>query len=132
MIQLSQMNIAEKESLAYLFVPQNIAKLAIKHGFNEKTFFVWDSENYLQEETIMKELNLPFVIAPMYDQLLNWLRTKYSICLSQNLANKSYYTFQYSYLDNDRVSIGASDDNYYKALNFALIDSFKLTQIKYS
>ena len=133
--------------MKHLFVPYDIALMAKEKGFNEQTLAYWnDGEFYLngsspnKRDSDLKRLNetgfsikkydpsIPykelFFTAPLYQQLLDWLREKHDIYLwiEKNQTNycgkiKSDITIFFDESFNE---------SYYHAFDAILIHAFKL------
>ena len=57
-----------------LFVSYDLALRLMTKGFKAKCFKVYDSEGYLQNECEMVALDLPYINAPVYQQVTDWFR----------------------------------------------------------
>jgi hypothetical protein len=113
-----------------LFVPYNLAVIAKEKGFDEACIsWYWDDiglYNGLQFGNHNKDVNR--VSAPLYQQLIDWLREKHSlnIPIYYSLANGKYNSYSYCSLDEERETDVVYDTDYYSCLNKALEEVFKL------
>jgi hypothetical protein len=61
------------------FVPYEMALKLKEKGFDEPCIKVYDVLGYLQDEKIMDEYGLEKILAPLWQQVFNWLADKYKI-----------------------------------------------------
>ena len=65
--------------------------------------------------------------APLYQQLIDWFRYKHSIVIWIETAPYAYtFNFRFYIETSDNRLEGHKSKDYYKALNEALIEGFKL------
>jgi len=122
-----------------LFVPYELAVIAKEKGFNEpclarfiddgnKSLEIWDWDIPLRNSTNEEEDTL--CTAPLYQQIVDWLREKHSIWITiynqykDENAGKCY-GYKVQMKDTCKSNV-AQSDNYYKALNKAIEEAFKL------
>lgn len=131
------------------FIPYELAQLAKEKGFDEPCFGYYYIDAYGKEiilcdstadvnhtyfnefpkfgDTVMvKNYNLQFTSAPLYQQLVEWLRKRYKfeIIISSNLLGYGYIIYQ-RYPSKNYTNNNVFQE-YYEALDKALEEAFKL------
>lgn len=116
-----------------LFVPKNIAQLARDNGFNEVCLAAYGSENddnnsfQIWSEDGIDNNSSSHLAAPLYQQLIDWFRYKHSIVIWIETAPYVYtFNFRFYIETYDNRLEGNKSKDYYKALNEALMEGFKL------
>ena len=126
--------------MKHLFVPHTIAVLADQKGFNEPCLakydnypnngidFIWEKiypETYITKEEILRSE----VLAPLYQQLVDWFLTEHNLFIEITLW-ESGFNWMIKETKKDGVFSKGNGDRHYKtkldALNTALTEAFKL------
>lgn len=115
-----------------LFVSYNIASILKDKGFNEQCLATYNTSkelilhNYILNNVEIKESLLRVFIAPLYQQVIDWLAKEHKIhtdILYERVTN-SYYGHIFKVSNNNRVDFIGKD--YYEALNKAIEEAYKL------
>lgn len=126
------------KNIKQLFLPYELAVIAKEKGFNERNMFFWSigAEDFKQILWSQQYSRGNQIDAPLYQQIINWLREKHNICASADgMINKTIepnalcFIPTVSNLDENYDSPFDVDDvtpNYYDALNEAILEAFKL------
>jgi len=122
-----------------LFVPYELAVKLKEKGFDEDCLKFWNFYQNSKKVNLYDhkdDLAIFNIKAPIFQQVIDWFRDKYNICISSDgILNKTIeplaiwfmpnvYTIQEEYespFDSDSI---VSD--YYKALNIAIEEALKL------
>lgn len=114
--------------MKHLFVPFEIARQLKDKGFNEECLAYWNADPFLKSPAF--NIAKPFVHewclpAPLYQQVIDWLREKHEIYISVNPSNgimifnrKSENKWPYDGTDKKF--------SYYEALNEAIKKAIEL------
>jgi len=118
-----------------LFVPYDIAQKLNLKGFNDPCCRVFNGKNKLGgigNELIVDELiqlsPTKFIKAPMYQQVVDWLREKYDIVLSVSF-NQDDVKYEYQGLSNKSKSpwfAGVVSTDYYATLGAGIREALKM------
>ena len=129
--------------MKHLFAPYELSLLAKQKGFNEPCFGVYyakekelnqykgfpDSGNE-DDFSFTKNSNLTetWVTAPLYQQLVDWLRENHNwnIEISYRNSFRDYTGILYPIFPRTDASNRFKYNTYYEALNKALEEAFKL------
>lgn len=154
------------EALKNLFIPYRLAVLAKEKGFNESCMttympsplppYKWSLQSihgiilYSKQQqsdshkldftgylnSVPAHFGLKSVSAPLYQQIVEWLRDKHDILISVAPYTSEEHMFdaviiqKYSNVSGYRNKIQTSPNqvwhNYYEAFNYAIEESFKL------
>jgi len=112
------------------FVNYEIALELKEVGFNETCFKVYDEEGFIQDEKIMDELKLTKILAPLWDQVFDWLRIKHNVfaCpIFSHINGKGYWvTFgKMGKTCNSEYNF----DTYEQAREYVILEAIKLIEI---
>lgn len=124
--------------MKHLFVPYDIALIAKEKGFVDPCIAKYQnmknpkfpSDFLSRTDWDVEFINIPEIkqlAAPLYQQLIDWFRNKHDIVIwietapYVNMFNYRYYIETY-----DNKAEGMKTNDYYEALNEALIEGFKL------
>lgn len=118
--------------MKHLFVPYEIALKLKEKGFDEPCFKVYDNQSFLQEEEVMDELKLEKILAPLYQQVIDWFREKhnlliYAVPFKDHAADVNDPLEWNWTIHNKDVGRGLND--YYEALTKAIREALKLIEI---
>lgn len=122
--------------MKHLFLSYELSLLAKEKGFNEKCIafyepdfcFIWDQD----EKPIKNNKKYPnCLIAPMYQQIIDWFREKYKLDISLSINGDSdtvyaYRVYNTFYPHLRRAGDGDETWEYYKCMNMAIEAAFKL------
>ncbi len=133
--------------MKHLFVSYEIAKKLKEKGFDKNCFRFWKIEHRLYESDkieaaaelitddekyliIQKDLDFKFILAPLYQQVIDWFREKHKIVIGITyLRDVEEDLWYFDIVEiNKNYDTGTSIDykTYYKALNAAIEESIKL------
>lgn len=121
-----------------LFLPYGLSLLAKQKGFDNICFAlvterdeihpmnISDSQDLEFNQQIAKYNNVPCVPAPLYDQIISWLRIKHNIVISHiaNIGSMKEFTFIVVHNNNIRRTI--DKPNYHESRDEAIEEAFKL------
>lgn len=128
-----------KNLLVNLFVSYELAIIAKEKGFNEpclSEFTILKDEQrlHLNNHFLTNEKIAPNVPAPTYQQIINWFRIEHGKIINVNFDPKKVVYFKYSEklgYTIDIYDVNAeryNEDEYYKGLNEAIRQAFKILQ----
>lgn len=122
----------------HLFIPAKLAKTAKQKGFNEPCLTMIDANGDVCLHLLRKngwknskwqEGDSEWYAAPMYQQIIDWFRDEKKILIHQMLGfhNKHYCFKIQRWADDGTGNLDTiQEDDYYKALNGAIKEAFKL------
>jgi hypothetical protein len=105
-----------------LFVPYDLALLAKEKGFNYKVIATFNADKTIRLFDYQIERSSA-LIAPMFQQIVDWLRTKHELYITQEPHKDGQYSF-YCQTENGMIE---TYGEYYEALNEMLTDILKIT-----
>jgi hypothetical protein len=116
-----------------IFIPYELAVIAKEKGFNEQTlaFYTTTEKELIQipleGKTVLNHLQLK---APLYQQILDWLREEHNLFIEISL--EKYGTLKIEIkgiikLESLYCNCYTSKENYYEALNKSIEEALKLT-----
>ncbi len=121
--------------MKHLFIPYELAVIAKEKGFNEKCIATY-TQNTIGKgdrlqffvEPINPNDDFTFISAPLYQQIVDWLREKHKIYIYINPFNeilnfKEVVLFKWAIKDK---CVAKEYSTYYEALNKAIEEAFKL------
>lgn len=113
-----------------LFIPYNLALIAKEKGFSQKEGFRYYAGNGDKLWNYNGKLGSDGIIAPLYQQIVDWFREKHKIqitvCFNEyavKSCNGYYYTFDKG---TRRQNWDGQSKKYYETLNNAIEEAFKL------
>ena len=124
------------KSLSNLFLPYELALIAKQKGFNEPCLGYWEIDNLGTNLFIpshpcrFEETAVNQVTAPLYQQVIDWLRDEYNLHISMQTIVNEPNNFGWSMFKGAKYSCenstNESGKNYYEALAEAIEQAFKL------
>lgn len=117
--------------MKHLFVPYNLAVLAKNKGFDEYCLYFYNELHYPGEllENINGSYNSDYpndghiIMAPLYQQLIDWFRDKYDYII---WVEKDYNGYFYKVQIPPGTHESGYFDSYYFCLDTAFEEAFKL------
>lgn len=123
--------------LSKLFVPYKLAILSKEKGFDESCIAWFNDDRNIIFYPLLKgdslgvrqqDLHYTHLLAPLYQQIVDWFREKHKICITVQQFDKWFadiedIPFTKALIDG-RENYGFN--NYYEALNKAITEAFKL------
>lgn len=119
-----------------LFIPYELAIIAKEKGFGEISFAFYNQNtpirffsDYDKTETNKLILDGFVVNAPLYQQIVDWLREQHDLFITISYYKSEGYYSSVGNLkkdSNDHNFISKDCENYYEALNKAIEEAFKL------
>lgn len=86
------------------FVTYPIALMLKELGYNEPCFKVYDEKGFLQDEDVMDKLKLIKVLAPLWQDVIDWFRKTYHLHIKYMIEDADYIydkTWDYGIFDID-------------------------------
>lgn len=124
-----------------LFVSFNLAMLLKEKGFNELCFAFYHSKSidpdllfpvsYKETEIFYQRPHNTLILAPFYQQVINWLREEHNIdvWIEKDYQVKRYF-IQCPQLTDTEVKFNPWSEEYYEALNKAIEKALTLVKVK--
>jgi len=117
--------------MKHLFVPSGIALMAKEKGFDEACLGNYEKHNneynFNMQLSPFQVKNNDLILAPFYQQLIDWFRNKHGIVIWIETAPYARtFNFRFYIETSDNRQEGNKSKDYYKVYNEALIEGFKL------
>lgn len=93
----------DKDKTEQQFVTHEMSLMLKELGFNMGCFRVYDDLGFLQLQSEMVEMKLPLVLAPLWQQVFDWLESKHNLIVSI-LWDNEVQKFEYL-LDHKSMAI---------------------------